>query len=78
MKPQYDNFDYEDARSSVMAAFDEEKIEEGFTAEDVEGLANIVHVLRAKGLDAIDVWEHNHVSDYLANLTATYKNKHNV
>lgn len=74
-KKKYNPEDYEDARSSIMADFDEEEIVEGFTKEDVEGLAVILCELREQGLDAIDVWEHNRVSDYNANLTARYKNK---
>lgn len=74
-KCDYEECDYEDARSAIEGEFSDEKIEASYTKSEVEKLANIVSKLRKKGIKGTDVWENDKVSDYLVNLSAKYKNK---
>ena len=69
----YETDDYEDTRTNIEGEFDNEKIDEGFTIKEVEGLAKIVHSLRKKGVKGTDVWEDNKVQDYITNLVSKYK-----
>lgn len=76
---KYDTVDYEDARSHLTGVFDSRnnpKLKDAsFTKEDVEGLAVILHNLREKHGDPLDIWESNAVSDYTLNLESSYEMK---
>lgn len=73
--PSYNPDDYADARGGMRAWFKDEGIEGGFSQAEVEKLAMIIHDLRERSIDGGREWEDSQVTDYLTNLTATYKNK---
>jgi hypothetical protein len=71
----YNEVDYLDAANHIDSNFTDREINTCPTQEQYEGLAVIIHKLRNKFDDALDVWEDDEVSDYVTNLESTHINK---